>query len=142
MIAMAGEFLDTNILVYAFADDAKAGIAEALVARGCGTSIQGLNEFANVARRKLVMSWGELDDALASIRTLCGMIAPLDIDTHLDGIRLAERYGFAVFDAMMIASALRLGCHTFWSEDMQHRMLVDEKMTILDPFRSDSGPSR
>lgn len=139
---MPGEFLDTNILVYAFADDAKAAVAEALLARGCVTSVQGLNEFANVARRKLGMSRGELRDALASIRTLCRVIAPLDLDTHLDGVRLAELYGFALFDALMIASALRLGCDTFWSEDMQHRMIEDGQMTILNPFRSDSGPLR
>jgi predicted nucleic acid-binding protein len=137
VIAMPGEFLDTNILVYAFSDDAKAGVAEALLARGCVTSVQGLNEFANVARRRLAMSWSEIGDALASIRTLCRVIAPLDIDTHLDGVRLAERYGLSPFDALMLASALRLGCETFWSEDMQNGMIVEERMTILDPFRSD-----
>ncbi|VVC57263.1 hypothetical protein RHAL1_P00009 (plasmid) [Beijerinckiaceae bacterium RH AL1] len=136
MIAMPDEFLDSNILIYAFSDDPKAGVAEALLARGCLTSIQGLNEFANVARRKLKMDWQEVVDALASIRTLCRIVSPLDLETHLDGLRLAERYGFSLFDALMIASALRLDCGTFWSEDMQDGMIVDERMTIHDPFRT------
>ncbi len=137
MIAMPDEFLDSNILVYAFSDDPKAGVAEALLARGCLTSIQGLNEFANVARRKLKMDWPEVVEALASIRTLCRTISPLDLETHVDALRLAERYGFSFFDALMVASALRLDCGTFWSEDMQNGMIVDERMTVLDPFRSE-----
>ena len=45
------EFLDTNILAYAFSVDPKSTIAEAILARGCVVGLQGLNEFANVARR-------------------------------------------------------------------------------------------
>ena len=135
---MPDEFLDSNILVYAFSDDPKADVAEALLVRGCLTSIQGLNEFANVARRKLKMDWHEVIDALASIRTLCRIISPLDLEIHVDGLRLAERYGLSFFDALMIAAALRLNCATFWSEDMQNGMIVDERMTILDPFRNEA----
>lgn len=50
---MAGEFLDSNVLVYAFTDDPRAAAAQALLARRCAISVQGLNELANVARRKL-----------------------------------------------------------------------------------------
>ena len=64
------EFLDTNILVYAFTSDPRAQKAQELLARGCNAGVQGLNEFANVARRKLGMSCVELRDALAAIRTL------------------------------------------------------------------------
>ncbi len=48
---MPGEFLDSNILVYAFTTDARAAAAQTLLGRGCVISIQGLNEFTNVARR-------------------------------------------------------------------------------------------
>jgi predicted nucleic acid-binding protein len=41
---MAGEFLDSNVLVYAFTDDARAATAQALLDRGCTISVQGLNE--------------------------------------------------------------------------------------------------
>ena len=69
---MAGELLDTGVLVYAFTTDRRAGAAQALLERSCLVSVQGLNEFANVARRQLGMSWRELRDALAAIRSLCG----------------------------------------------------------------------
>ena len=69
---MPGDFLDSNVLVYAFTEDPRTVTARALLARGCTISIQGLNEFSNVARRKLGKSWqdirysGLFDDALLS----------------------------------------------------------------------------
>jgi predicted nucleic acid-binding protein len=45
---MAGNFFDTNILVYlASADSTKADRAEAAIAAGGAISVQVLNEFAN-----------------------------------------------------------------------------------------------
>ena len=98
---MATAFLDSNILVYAFTADPRAETAQSLLERGGVTSVQGLNEFANVARRKLGMTWPELNSALADLRTLCSPILPLDITTHEDALSLAERHGFAFFDALM-----------------------------------------
>jgi len=54
------------------------------------------------------------------------------------GLRFAEPYGFAIHDAMIIASALHAGCDTLWSEDMQHGMTLDEGLRIVSPFR-DAG---
>jgi predicted nucleic acid-binding protein len=131
-----GEFLDSNILVYAFTADPRAAAAQKLLERGCAISVQALNEFANVARRKLGKSWAEIRDALAAIRTVCTKILPIDLDTHAAALRLAERHGFAFFDALMIAAALQAGSDTLWSEDMQHGMTIDGKMRILNPFRA------
>jgi predicted nucleic acid-binding protein len=133
---MAGEFLDSNVLVYAFTDDARAATAQALLDRGCTISVQGLNEFANVARRKLGKSWPEIRDDLAAIRTVCPTVIPIDVDTHETALRLAERYGFAMFDALMFATASKAGCTTLWSEDMQDGMLIDGKLRIANPFRA------
>ena len=79
---MPDEFLDSNLLVYAFSTDGRAAKAQQLLERGCLINVQILNEFANVARRKLKMSWTELNDALYDIRTLCPTIAPVTLDTH------------------------------------------------------------
>jgi predicted nucleic acid-binding protein len=134
--AAKAEFLDTNVLVYAFTTDPRAAAAQALLEQGCVIGVQGLNEFANVARRKLGMTWEEVRGALSAIRVLCPSIVPLDIETHADALRVAERYGFAIFDALMIASAIRADCNTLWSEDMQHGQIIDERLRIANPFRT------
>jgi len=130
---MPREFLDTNVLVYAFTTDPRAGTAQALLGRGCVTSVQALNELTNVARRKLGMSWREVREALAAIRTLCRSTLPVDIETHADALRIAERYGYTIFDALMIAAATRADCTVLYSEDMQHGMAIGG-LRIVDPF--------
>ena len=129
------EFLDSNVLVYAFTNDPRAEKSQHLVSQHCNISVQVLNEFANVARRKLGMRWAEIGEALAAIRTLCRNILPIDLDTHSDALRLAERYGFAIYDALIVAAALRSNCDVLWSEDMHDGLLVDGRMRIANPFR-------
>jgi predicted nucleic acid-binding protein len=128
------EFLDTNILVYAFTTDPRAAITEQLLGKGCVISIQGLNEFANVARRKLGMSWEETNEALEAIKTLAKAILSVDLDTYSDALHLAERYALSFFDALMLAAALQGGCANFWSEDMQHGTVIEDRLRIVNPF--------
>ncbi len=133
---MAIEFLDSNVLVYAFSSDERAATAQMLLQRGCAISVQGLNEFANVARRKLRLSWPEIREALAAIRVMCRTIRPIDADTHDMAIDLAERYGFAMFDALIVAGALQVDARTLWSEDMHDGLVVAGKLRIANPFQT------
>lgn len=131
---MPSEFLDSNVLVYAFTTDVRAVRAQELLERGCIISVQGLNEFTNVARRKLGMTWQEVRGALAAIWTLCRAILSLDLDAHIDVLRIAERHGYGIFDALIIAAALRADCSILWSEDMQDGLVVDSRLRIVNPF--------
>ncbi len=132
---MPGSFFDTDVLVsIASGDVAKADRAEAAIAAGGAISVQVLNELANVARRKMQLSWTETHAFLDLLRGLL-TVHPLTVDIHETGLRLAERYDFSTYDAMIAASALHAGCDTLWSEDMQHGMALDEGLRIVDPFR-------
>ena len=133
---MPGSFFDTNVLIYiASGDVAKADRAEALIAGGGAISVQVLNEAASIARRKMRLSWAETD---ALLNGFCGLLTihPLTLETHETGRRLAPRYGFSLYDAMIVAAALSAGCATLWSEDMQHGHEV-EGLRIINPFKSD-----
>src|ERR1700724_1227235 len=126
MRRMPANFFDTNVLVYiASGEVAKADRAEAIVAAGGAISVQVLNELANVARRKMRMSWADTHALLTTLRALL-TVHPLTLETHETGLQLAERYGFSTYDTMIAASALRAGCDILWSEDMQHEMTLDE----------------
>jgi predicted nucleic acid-binding protein len=132
---MPGSFVDTTVLVYlASGDLAKAGRAERIVARGGSISIQVLNELANVARRKMRLSWNDTHTFLSMLRELL-TVHPVTIETHQTGLALAERYSLSVYDAMIAAAALHADCDTLWSEDMQHGMAFDEGLRIVNPFR-------
>ena len=132
---MPADFFDTSVLIYTMSTDAnKADRAEAAIASGGNISVQVLNEVANVARRKMRMSWSETHVLLDSLRGML-TIHPLTVEVHETGLGLAERYGFSIYDAMIAASALHAGSLTLWSEDMQHGMKLKEGLRILNPFR-------
>ncbi|MGI8771899.1 MAG: PIN domain-containing protein [Acidobacteriaceae bacterium] len=130
----AKRFFDTTILIYAIArNDPRAAVAEGLLADGGVLSVQVLNEFVAVARRKLDMGWNDLKEALAAFRVLCGSPMALTTATHEAALRVAERYGFHIYDSLIVAAALEAGCTTLYSEDMQDGQKI-ESLTIRNPF--------
>lgn len=131
-----GSFIDTNVLLYvASGDRAKADRAEQLIGQGGTISVQVLNEITNVARRKMAMSWTETHAFLAMLRALLP-VEPITIEIHERGLALAERYGLSTYDAMIAAAALHANCDTLWSEDMQDGLLLDDRLPIVNPFRT------
>ena len=132
---MPGNFFDSNVLLYtASSDIAKAERAETLIIGGGTISVQVLNEIANVARRRMNYSWQRINLLLGRIRELLPVI-PVTVAMHDAGLVLAERYEFAVYDAMIAAAAIECGCDRLWSEDMQDGMVIDRRLTIVNPFR-------
>jgi predicted nucleic acid-binding protein len=128
-------FLDTNILVYGIAqDDARTVRAASLLRQGGTISVQVLNEFTNVARRKLQRSWPEIIEALGALHVLFPAPKPIGLGTHEAAIRIAQRDGVAFYDALIIASALDAGCSVLWSEDMQNGRVIEGRLTIRNPF--------
>jgi predicted nucleic acid-binding protein len=128
-------FVDTNVLLYLLSDDAaKADRAEAVLAARVIVSVQVLNEFVNVARRKFALEWMELTQILADIRRFAD-VRDLNVDTHDRGLALAQRYQLNIYDAMIAAAALNAGCTTLMSEDFQGGQVFDRRLKVRNPFR-------
>jgi predicted nucleic acid-binding protein len=133
---MAGSFFDSNILLYIASNDAmKAERAEKLLSDGGATSVQVLNEIANVSRRKMRMTWPDTHSFLSMLRSLLSVHA-ITVETHETGLALAEAHRLSIYDAMIAASALQAGCNILWSEDMQHARVIDKRLRIINPFRA------
>jgi predicted nucleic acid-binding protein len=128
------DFFDTNVVLYLLsADTAKADRAEELLAIGGTISVQVLNEFAAIASRKLRMSLSEIREVLAQIRVVCA-VEPITIETHERALRIVERYGLSIYDALIVSAALLAGCKTLHSEDMQDGQVIERQLTIRNPF--------
>lgn len=126
-------FFDTNIaLCLAGPNPAKADISDRLFREGGVISVQVLNEFVNVTRRKYKMEWPKIDLALAGLRAAC-QVRPVDLETHDVGVVLAQRYRLQVYDGFIVAAALLAGCTTLYSEDM-HDGLVIEGLKFRNPY--------
>ena len=130
-------FLDSDILVYAaLQPDWRSETAREVLAAGGVISVQVLNEFANVAGRKLRRPWPEMiRQALADLRLLCPPPLPLTAATHEAALAMAVRHGFSFYDALIVALALEAGCTTLLSEDMRDNLVIGERLTPRNPFR-------
>ena len=136
-MSRADPFFDTNVLLYLLSGDAaKADRAEELLAGGGVISAQVLNEFAAVARRKLAMPWPEIREVLATVRAICA-VEPVSAATHDLGSSIAERYGFAIYDGLIVAAASLAGCSLLYSEDLQDGQTV-QGVRIRNPFGSET----
>jgi predicted nucleic acid-binding protein len=129
-------FFDTNVLIYAVAkNDPRASKAEALIAGGGVISVQSLNEFVSVARRKLGMSWKEVREFLDIICILCPNPVSLSLDTHRVALAIAEEYRYSIYDGLIASAALEADCKTLYSEDLQDGQTINRRLTIRNPFR-------
>jgi predicted nucleic acid-binding protein len=130
----AKPFFDTNVVVYAFREeDPRCEVARILLATGGVISVQVLNELVAVLRRKLNLTWEQVSEAVGAVRTLCPAIVPLTLDTHESAIKIAVRYGYRIYDSLIIAAAQDARCKTLYSEDMRNGQAI-EGLTICDPF--------
>jgi predicted nucleic acid-binding protein len=96
-------------------------------------SVQVLNEFTNVLRRKLGRDWNEIEEAIEDIRAVLAPARPVTIDTHASAVTLSREHGFSFYDALIVASAVEAGCDLLLSEDLQHGRTV-AGVAIQNPF--------
>jgi len=128
-------FIDTYVIVYAFEEGTrKQQAARNLLVTGGVTSVQVLNEFASVARRKLGFGWTEIEEAVAGICVLLPDPAPLRLQTHVRAVQMAAHFDFSIYDGLIVAAALESGCSVLYTEELQHGQKI-ESLTINNPFR-------
>ena len=131
---MSGAFFDSNILVYAFTEDARSEIAYGLLERGGVVGTQSLNELSNVLRRKQKRDWIRVRLAVQAVIDRCPTIVALTLDVQQLGMRVAERHQLSVYDGMIVAAALTADCDILYSEDMHDGLVVDGRLRIVNPF--------
>lgn len=128
-------FFDSNVLLYLLSEDTdKADKAEKIINQGGIISVQVLNEFTSVARRKLKMSWAEIRETLDPIRKIC-QVTTLSPETYDRGLLIAERYDFSFYDSLILASALLADCPILYTEDLQDGQVIQTQLTVCNPFR-------
>jgi predicted nucleic acid-binding protein len=135
----AAEFLDTNVLVYAYdtSDPVKQRVAKELVRRAVAgefvISAQVLGEFAATLLHKVSPPVAADDlivalDALATIK----LLSP-DGDLIRRAVQVRTSYGLHFYDGMIVAAAERLGCPQIWSEDFNAGQTYFG-VTVRNPF--------
>ena len=127
--------LDTNILIYSHEEPnfKKRNIALSKLDLYPVISTQVLSEYINVLKRMYKIPKEEL------IALCLGNIEGCKIQSvTASTLKLAEhiikRYDLQIFDSIIIASALEAGCEILYSEDMQHHLVINKQLKIINPF--------
>ena len=134
------EFVDTNILVYAY--DVTAGykherarelVTELWDSRNGWISIQGLQQFYVAVTRKVPRPLdSETAAGIVDTLTRWTTYVPNSADV-MAAIDLHRRNNISFWDAMILHSASQLGCATLWSEDLNPGQLYGS-VRVLNPF--------
>jgi len=127
-------FADTNIVVYAYGvAPAKVAPAKAIVNASPVISTQVINEFHNVARRKLGLDMATRHRVATDLLQSCRVIA-IDQAIVAAAMQVEARYQVSYWDALILAAALAAGCDTLYSEDMQDGQVFEGRLTVKNPF--------
>jgi predicted nucleic acid-binding protein len=132
-------FIDSNITVYAYEQDdrKKHDIANALVKNEHGNnyihiSTQVLNEVYSVLSKHKVMHKDIAKYVLELQEILQIMI--ITTATINASLRLKEKYRYSWWDSLILASSLENKCDTVITEDMQDGQIIENTLTIRNPF--------
>lgn len=137
---MAASFVDTNILVYAH--DTSAGrkqerareLLAGLWERGEGClSVQVLQEFYVTVTQKVAVAMAPAQAAQIVQDLSAWQIHAPGPEDVLRAIELQQRHSLSFWDAMIVQSAVRLGCDILWSEDLNAGQSI-EGVQVANPF--------
>ncbi|WP_316769588.1 PIN domain-containing protein [Pedobacter frigiditerrae] len=128
-------FIDSNIVLYLFdTNEPKRLIVQELLSAKPTLNAQVLVEVGNVCKRKFGFSKQQITLLWSDLINDCSC-AEINEHTIKDAIRLIKKYDFQLFDAIIIAGALYANAKILYSEDMHHGIVIDETLTIINPFK-------
>jgi predicted nucleic acid-binding protein len=128
--------IDSNVMLYALnenEEDEKRLISLQTISNLPFISSQSLSEVINVCHRRWKYDKSKLIRVAEFITNNCRLLG-----VNEDIVRVAHliilKYDLQYFDSLIVASALEAKCKVLYSEDMQHQLIIEHKLKILNPF--------
>ncbi len=131
-------FLDSNIWIYAISDDdsEKAAISRELARKLKGHiffSSQVANETCLNLKKKSSFTEVEIRRLLISF-FLNHNYVEMSENALVGASELRERHSFSYWDSLIVMAAFTANADILYSEDMQDGFVVEDKLTIVNPF--------
>ena len=132
-------FLDTNIWFYAFVptqNSEKHIVASQIIQNSTADlylSVQIINELSVNLKKKASFSETQLTKLVQSFYANYQVVGIFE-NTFLKASELRTKRTFSYWDSMVVASAFLEGCDILYSEDMHHSLVIDNQLTIQNPF--------
>ena len=130
-------FVDTNIWVYALTtkEPTRHQQAKALLCSLPCPCINGqlLRELGRVLLQKSGIDEAAFRQIILVLAQTCHIV-PDTTAAMILASELRVKYGFSYWDSLIVAAALEGGCETLYTEDMQHRQVIEGRLTLVNPF--------
>jgi predicted nucleic acid-binding protein len=129
-------FLDTNLLIYAHTNvdvPKQQKIQHIITAENTVISTQVFKEAANVLFKKFRFAWQVIQKVLQEMAQN-NEVHTNTFATIQRACQIAERYGFSFYDSLVLAAALEAGCSVLYSEDLQQGQVIEQTLTVKNPF--------
>ncbi|WP_254173196.1 PIN domain-containing protein [Planktothrix pseudagardhii] len=142
---MTLSFIDTNIWLYRLFDDQSIAAKERERKRNIAISItnqsnliistQVINEISANLIKKAKIDENQIKAVIQSLYNRCQVVG-FDLNILESASDLRTQYNLSFWDSLIVASALAGSAETLYSEDMQDGLIVSQKLTIINPFKS------
>jgi predicted nucleic acid-binding protein len=135
MIEAKPTFLDSNILVYLMDKDlVKREIVLAFVSKKYIISTQVVAENVNACMRSLKLSKEKSYNHGIELLEKFNVVL-LNPSTFHSAFKISNKYQLSWWDSLIVSSALENNCEILYSEDMQDGLVIESKLTIINPFK-------
>ena len=131
-------FIDSNIWLYAFISNPeekrKSETAKQIIlTENIAISTQVINEVSVNLIKKAKFSESVIRDLIQDFYFQYRVIS-IDSTIQINASKLRQNYCFSYWDSLIIASALSARAKILYSEDMQNELVVDDVLTVINPF--------
>lgn len=136
---MPGErqFIDSNIWLYAFIDDKSHKHRQAQRILGKTNpfllSSQVVSEVCVNMLKKAGKDESFIQELIAAFYDRYEVV-PIAGRTLLKASELRTQYSLSYWDSLICAAALETRCDVLLTEDMQHGLIIDKRLELVNPF--------
>lgn len=129
--------VDTNVLIYAYSStelNKKQASLEILSSNNIMLNTQVINEFIWIMTKKFSV---DLKVLTMIIKNLFDSyrIEIIEKETIIKAMSISSRYGYTHWDSLILANALLNNCRIVYTEDMQHKQIIEGKVQIINPYK-------
>ena len=89
---------------------------------------------SNILFKKMKLTSEKIENAILEIDNYVSIIN-FTLTTQIKALKIKDKYKLQFYDSLIIATAIENKCTVLYSEDMQNGLVVENVLTIINPFK-------
>ncbi|NCO54946.1 MAG: VapC toxin family PIN domain ribonuclease [Bacteroidetes bacterium CG02_land_8_20_14_3_00_31_25] len=127
-------FVDSNVFMYIFSDvDEFREKALLILDSNPIISTQVVNENVYACLKRLKLTKQKSFEHGERLMSNCD-VNIISVEEIHKAFFVSKKYGFSFWDALIVSSALENKCTILYTQDMQHKQVIEKTLTIINPF--------